>query len=428
MLFVVNCETLRVTAPVENPEAIVTTTDGAVIIKFYNCGRDSQPNVAQGEMAALVNGNTAFAIDLYKKVANDTGNIFFSPYSVSIALAMTWGGAKGETATDMASALHFTLPQTSLHNAFDALDLSLAAESEKGGFALSIVNQLWGEKTSMFLPDYLKLTETFYGAPLRLLDFINNPDPSRIVINSWVSDQTNGRIQDLLPGGSIKNSSRLVLTNAIYFKAQWADTFSANNTCNQTFYSGQSSFATPFIHQKYSYHFFMNNDYRAIELPYKGNDIAMDIILPDTGKMALVEAKLSPDFITGVIGSLQSCQVDAAIPKFKFSTPSIRMKDMLASLGMAVAFDPRNADFSGIDGTRSLCIGDVIHKAFVAVDEKGTEAAAATAVVMRYTSSMQEPIIQQTFYADHPFIFLIRDVKTGAVLFMGKVTKPVVEG
>ena len=317
---------------------------------------------------------------MYKKLSNAGANTFFSPYSISLALAMTWAGARGQTESEMASVLHFSLDQSQLHPAFNALDLALKTRAQKDSFDLSIVNQLWGEKTYHFLPDYLKTVSVNYGAALRLLDFINNADASRLTINTWVSDQTKTRIQDLIPQGAITPATTLVLTNAIYFKAQWADTFIKDFTNNQQFYQGNDSVTALFMHKEGSYKYAANADFSALEMPYKGGEISMLFILPEPGKMPAVESGLTSDFLAGISNSLQAQVVDVAIPKFKFATSSISLKDILISLGMTAAFS--DADFSGIDGTRYLFISDVIHKAFVAVDEKGTEAAAATVVIV----------------------------------------------
>jgi serpin B len=428
-LFIAQCgHTTAVSGPngSGNDQGVITTHEGSVTVKSYRGGRDSLPSSSPADLQALAKGNTDFACDLYKKLSNaDSGNTFFSPYSVSIALAMTWAGARGQTEAQMASALHFPLDQARLHPAFDALDLALRAEARNDGFDLNIVNQLWGETTYHFLPDFLKTASVNYGASLRLLDFINNPEPSRQTINTWVSGQTQTRIQDLIPQGAITGSAVLVLTNAIYFKAQWADTFFKENTRNQMFYRGSDSVTALFMHKEGSYKYAANQDFSALEMPYKGGTISMLFILPGPGKMASVESGLTSDFLAGVSGSLQEKVVDVAIPKFKFTTSSASLKDLLSSLGMPAAFSD-TADFSGIDGTRSLFIQDVIHKAFVAVDERGTEAAAATAVIVVRTSIMIPP--PPAFIADRPFIFLIRDAATGAVLFLGKVVNPVIEG
>jgi serpin B len=397
-------------------------TQGSITIIKYDTARDTTPDVSDADVASLAAGNTEFAIDIYNKLSDSTGNIFFSPYSISIALAMTWGGARNQTETDMATVLHFPFAQATLHAAFNALDLALIRHAQSGGFDLHIVNQLWGEKTYTFLPEYLKLMQVNYGAGMYLLDFIGNPEPSRLVINTWVSDSTNHKITDLIPKGSITGNTRLVLTNAIYFKAQWADTFYCENTNNLPFLRSENdTITTKYMSREGDYNYDSTAEYKAIELPYKGKKTSMIIILPATGKMAEIESEISAVFLTALYGSMQSRSVSLQLPKFKFTTGSNSIAGILKSLGMSIAFGDL-ADFSGINGTGNFYIGDVIHKAYVAVDEKGTEAAAATAVIGESSG-----IPDVWLSVNRPFIFLIRDVSTNTILFMGKVNDPTKE-
>jgi serpin B len=407
--------------PLSNND-ISTQIDGAVTVEKSTAGRDTTPDVSTDDVALLSKGNSAFALDIYSKLANNTDNIFFSPYSISIALAMTWGGARGQTEQDMAATLHFPFPQAKLHAAFNALDLAFVRHAQTSGFELHIVNQLWGEKTYTFMPDYLKLVSVNYGASMRLLDFIGNPEPSRVVINSWVADSTNQRIIDLIPPGNINAFTRLVLTNAIYFKAQWADTFFSKNTIDKTFYRSETdSIIAKTMTQTGYYNYDSSADYQVVELPYQGNETSMLIILPAQGKIAQVEADLSMESLGFLTASLKWAQVTVCLPKFNFTTKSIGLSKILQSLGMAVAFS-NNADFSGVNGAGGLCIGDVFHKAFVEVDENGTKAAAATGIIMRATMALTSPPIY--FAANRPFLFLIRDIQTNAILFMGKLNDP----
>jgi serpin B len=412
------------TTKIIDNQGIVTTQEGSITVESSSRGRDTLPFASLSDINELEKGNTEFAFDMYKKLSKPDSNLFFSPYSISIALAMTWAGARGQTESEMATTLHFDLDQAHLHPAFDALDLGLSARCQNDGFELHVMNQLWGEKTYQFLPDYINTASASYGASLRLLDFINNPDPSRLIINSWVSDQTNSRVQDLLAPGTISDSTRLVLTNAIYFNAQWADTFHKESTYDQMFCTGSDSVPVKFMHKEAGYRYVANSDLSALEVPYKGNNLSMLFILPQQGKTASVESSLSSDMISSLAELMLQTQVIVAIPKFKFTTSSTSLKDILGSLGMVSAFSDA-ADFSGIDGTRLLRISDVIHKAFVAVDERGTEAAAATAVIMVAGSAFNPNPVY--FTLDRAFIFLIRDTTTGTVLFMGKVAKPVIE-
>lgn len=389
--------------------------------------RVTSPIANQADLAAVVAGNNAFAFDSYQEIKGDE-NLFFSPYSISLALAMTYAGACGDTAQQMAGTLHYTLPQEQLHPALNSLDIELSQRGQgaKGkddkGFRLNIVNAIWGQKGYAFLQEFLDTLAENYGAGIRTLDFINAPEPSRITINDWVSDQTEGRIKDLIPKGAIDAMTRLVLTNAIYFNAAWQYPFEKDATSDGSFHLLNGGEVTvPMMHQTKSFSYTEGDDYQAVELPYDGRELSMLIILPKTGKFKAVEGSLDAKKVDGIIGSLGYKKIALTMPKFEF-TSDFSLKKTLTALGMPVAFT-ETADFSGMDGRRDLFISDVIHKAFVSVDESGTEAAAATAVIMATTSApMPEEIINVT--VDRPFIFLIRDIQTGTILFLGHVTNP----
>ncbi len=390
--------------------------------------RMTSPVASQADLIALVEGNNAFAFDAYPQIKED-GNLFFSPYSISLALAMTYAGARSDTEKQMASALHYTLPQEKLHPAFNSLDLELnqRGQGAKGkddkGFRLNVVNAIWGQKDYTFLQEFLDTLAENYGAGLRLLDFINAPDPSRITINDWVSDQTEGRIKDLIPQGAINPLTRLVLTNAIYFNAAWQNAFEKNATTDGTFHLLTGDEVTvPMMHQTKSFAYTEGSDYQAVELPYDGRELSMLVLLPQSGQFTAFEQSLDVRKVDGIIDSLAPKKVALAMPRFEFTTSSISLTKALSDMGMPVAFT-EDADFSGMTGKRDLHISDVIHKAFVSVDESGTEAAAATAVIMAATSApMPEKIINMTI--DRPFIFLIRDIQTGTILFLGRVMNP----
>jgi serpin B len=388
--------------------------------------RITSPDVLPSELIDLVKGNTEFAFDLYKALKGKQGNLFYSPHSISLALAMTWAGARGETEEQMANTLHFLLSQDRLHPAFNELDLKLASRGEgaKGkdgdGFHLNIVNAIWGQKDYQFLSPFLDVLAENYGAGLRLLDFINAPEKSRITINDWVSEQTEGRIEDLIPQGVIDKLTRLVLTNAIYFNAAWLYPFDGELTADGTFYLlDGSQIIVPMMSQTESLRYLDGDGYQAIELPYDGSELAMVIMLPDTGKFDAFEDSLDAGMAGAIIEGIESKQVALTLPKFEFES-EFSLADTLAAMGMPVAFSAA-ADFSGMTGTQELYIGDVLHKAFVSVDEAGTEAAAATAVVMKLTSVPEEPI-QVTI--DRPFVFFIYDIETEAILFLGRVANP----
>lgn len=384
------------------------------------------PAVNQSDSAALVKGDNEFAFSLYQALRDNTGNVLYSPFSVSMALAMTYAGAKGTTATQMADTMHYTLPQDRLHQAFNSLDRELSSRGQgaKGkdgkGFRLNIVNALWGQKGYKFLSDYLDLIAANYGAGLNTLDFKTAAEPSRKTINTWVADQTEQRIKDLIPAGAITDMTRLVLTNAIYFNAAWARQFEKAATRPAAFHLlDGKDVQVPMMNQTLGLNYAAGNGYEAAELPYDGHELSMLIIAPEKGKFAEFEKSLTAGRVSEIISSLKSRQVSISLPLFKFES-KFSLKKALTSMGMPVAFS-RDADFSGMTGNRELSISDVIHQAFVEVDETGTEAAAATAVVMTATAMPLQPI-QMT--VDRPFIFLIRDIKTGAIIFVGKVVNP----
>jgi serpin B len=386
------------------------------------------PNVSDADLTALVQGNSAFAFDLYQQLLkSNSGNMFYSPYSISTALAMTYAGANGDTAAQMAAALKFTLPQAQLHPAFNQLSIDLASRGQDAlgtngkSFSLKVANALWGQVGSKIQPAFLNLLAQNYGAGLNLLDFVKSPEPSRVTINNWVSDQTNQKINNLLPEGSIDTSTRVVLTNAIYFDAAWASPFTKESTHNGDFnLLDGSTVAVPMMKQTSYYAYVKASEYQAIELPYSGNEIAMDIIMPDAGQFSTFEAGMTAEKVTGILGGKQNSYVSLNMPKFNFDS-SFSLKSSLSALGMPVAFTNK-ADFTGITGKKDLQISNVVHKAYVAVDEEGTEAAAASAIDFIANTYSEPTPVYVTI--DHPFIFLIRDVKTGAILFVGRVMNP----
>jgi len=388
--------------------------------------RITSPDVSTSEQALLVEGNSAFAFELYRALKGEEGNLFYSPYSISLALAMTYAGARGETAEQMAATLQFLLEQERLHPAFNWLDAELASRGEGAagkdgeGFRLNIVNAIWGQKDYEFLSDFLDVLAENYGAGLRILDFITETEASRLAINQWVSDQTEGRIEDLIPQGAIDALTRLVLTNAIYFNAAWENPFNEDMTADGPFYlldGGQV--IVPMMKQTEAFGYTEGEGYQAVELLYDGCELSMVVLLPEAGNFEAFEEELQAQQVDAIINDLQDTQVTLTMPRFEFDS-EFGLKDTLAGMGMPIAFSS-SADFSGMTGNRELSISDVLHKAFVAVDEAGTEAAAATAVIMKLTA-VPEPPVEVTI--DRPFIFLIRDIDTGAILFVGRVMNP----
>lgn len=390
--------------------------------------RNTAPVVTVAELADLAAGSNIFALDLYQRLRTQSGNLFYSPYSISLALAMTYAGARGETEQQTAATLHFLLAQERLHPAFNSLDLQLARRGQGGrgkdgqGFRFNIAHALWGQEGHHFLGQFLDILAENYGAGLNLLDFQGAPELSRLAINHWVSEQTEEKIQDLIPPGAITSLTRLVLTNAIYFNAAWASQFEESLTANGPFYPPAGGPLTlPMMHQTEQFAYSAGKGYQALELPYDGRELSMLILLPESGEFEPFEQSLTAERLKGILSDLARRRVALTMPKFEFES-SFELASTLAALGMPLAFCDK-ADFSGMDGGRTLHISDVIHKAFVAVDEAGTEAAAATAVIMavRAMPIYEEPI---QFTVDRPFIFLIRDIATSTILFFGRVAHP----
>ncbi len=399
-------------------------TTGAEVLKSGKA-RLAAPSPEQAPVSELVAGNAQFALDIYRTAFDEQANAFCSPYSISLALAMTYAGARGETAQQMAQALHFNLPQAELHPAFNALDQALAgrgqqvsAEGER--FRLHVANALWGQQGFDFEPAFLDLLAENYGAGLRVLDFAAAPEPARQTINRWVEEQTESKIKDILPSGSIKSLTRLVLTNAIYFNATWMHPFQERATQDGAFHRPDGSTVTvPMMHTQTSFAYAEGQGYQAIELPYVGGEMSMVILLPAEGQFADFVAGLDGQRLGAILQALQGDEVDLEMPRFSFES-GLQLRQALTELGMEQPFS-MEADFSGMTGRPDLYIDDVYHKAFVSVDEKGTEAAAATAVVMDLKGMVREP---RQVRVDRPFVFLIRDVQTGAILFLGHVVDP----
>jgi serpin B len=388
--------------------------------------RDTTPDVNEAELATLVEGNSAFAFALYQELKEEDGNLFCSPYSLTLALVMTYAGARGETERQMADALHFILPQDRLHPAFNALALELdsrgqGAKGKDGGdFRLNIINAIWGQKGYEFLATYLDTLAINYGAGLRVLDFIGAPEESRATINQWASDQTEGRINNVLPEGSVNSFTRLIIANAIYFNAAWKYEFNENRTRDDPFYRLDGSESTvPMMRQTESFGYTEGDGYQAVELLYDGGELSMVIFLPQEGSFEAFEQALDLEQVNAIINTLRYREVALTMPRFEFDS-DFNLRPSLESMGMPVAFSG-DADFSGMTGGKDLFISGVIQKAFVSVAETGTEAAAVSGVIMVPTS-MPEPPIE--FNANRPFIFLIRDIETGAILFLGRILDP----
>lgn len=387
-------------------------------------GSAAQPAKIPDMPLALVDGNNQFAIDLYHRLAADSkGDVFVSPESISLALAMTYAGAAGQTAEQMASTLHFTLPRDELNAAFARLLKQWSPGSAPREYELNIANRLWAQQGYKFLDSFLKITRDDFGAELAQVDFVHQAEAVRQTINAWVAKQTADKIKDLIGSGALGPDSRLVLTNAIYFRGQWQSPFDAAATKKAPFHvSADKTTDIPMMRHEARYGYRGRPELQVLEMPYKGGDLSMVVLLPTRiDGLADLEKSLSTDSLKTWLAGLANKQVDVALPKFKV-TREVELSSVLSKMGMPLAFSD-NADFSGMNGRHDLSISAVIHKAYIDVDEKGTEAAAATAVVMRAMAARIPPQLEH-FNADHPFIFLIRDTHSGSILFLGRFTGP----
>lgn len=396
--------------------------------------RVTDPKVPEADLQELSAGNRAFAARLYQQLRGQDGNLFFSPYSISLALAMTFAGAQGETARQMASTMYYTLPPVRLHPAFNSLDQYLEkmgqpeqtpSPNDSGqGFQLSIANSIWGQRDFNFLQAYLDLLAQNYGVGMRLVDFKGAPEISRQAINDWVSQHTKEKIKDLFPQGTIDDSTRLVLANAIYFKASWMYPFVEPNTREGIFHlKSGGEVSVPMMSfslnsSSVATRYERGDIFQAVGLPYLDRKTMMVVVLPDEGKFDSFESGLDAARLDMVLKGLKESGMELSMPKFKIES-SFSLPKTLVKMGMIDAFGS-NADFSGMDGKRDLYISEVLHKAVVTVDEKGTEAAAATGVAIATSGMANPPVV----HIDRPFLFFIYEQDRGTILFTGRVMNP----
>ncbi len=384
---------------------------------------NSKDRVERAGMPALVAGNNRFAVDLYGRLRSATsGNLFFSPYSISTALAMTLAGSAGDTQKQMAEVLHFTVPEPELHRLMAQLRQNLRADAKRG-YQLRIANRLWGHKGYEFLPEFLATTREHYAADLGVVDFVRNAEAGRQEINRWVETETERKITDLIPPGAIDAATRLVLANAIYFKANWQDKFNERLTADTPFHiPGGEEVTVPMMHQTRSFGYQAADGLQVLEMPYVDGKLSMLVLLPkEIEGLPALEEKLTAENLRQWTTGLRRQRVIVYLPRFKL-TSQFGLNDALQAMGMTLAFDDLKADFSRMSPGEGLYISAVVHKAFVDVNEEGTEAAAATGVIMAPRAAIvDEP---PTFRADHPFLFLIRDNQTGSILFIGRVANP----
>jgi serpin B len=376
---------------------------------------------------AVIAGSNRFGFDLYGKLRGRGGNLFLSPYSIATALAMTSTGARGETDRELAAVLHAPDDPPARHAAFRDLIARVNGEGQgqRRLDTLISANALWLQQGDPFLHAFLDATRTYYGAQPFEVDFAGNTESARQRINAWVEAQTAGKIREIIQSLDLDRDTALVLTNAIYFKGAWASPFVASHTRKDGEFTaaGGKKVTVPMMTQTETYRYHDGGSFQALELPYAGNQRSMLVLLPKAvDGLAALESSLTPEGLDAVVGKLGRQRVNLELPRFRLEE-SFQLADVLQSLGMERSFDPSRADFSGMTGRRDLAVSKVIHKAFVDVNEEGTEAAAATAVVMARTAVML-PGRTVTFRADHPFLFLIRDQATGAVLFLGRVNEP----
>ena len=373
------------------------------------------------ELKSIVESNTRFALDLYSVLKKEEGNIFFSPYSISTALAMTYGGARANTAKEMAQTLHFTLGQEKIPPAFADLEIKLNEIQKQGEVLLYVANSLWPQKDYPFRQDYLSLMRKDYGVAITPVDYVKACEEARKIINRWVEDKTKNKIKELIRKGDLDPLTVLVLVNAIYFKGDWASQFDPELTKMKDFVltDGQKK-KIPIMEQKGNFGLRELEDAQILELPYVGNQLSMLIILPrELPGLQKIEDALSENNLRSWLSRLPREEVRVYLPKFKITWGTFELNEPLIALGMKDAFSRARADFTGMAETRELFISLVLHKAFIEVNEEGTEAAAATAVVM--SKEISRP---RVFRADHPFLFLIRDNITGSILFLGRVVDP----
>jgi serpin B len=373
------------------------------------------------DLETLAQANQAFAIDLYQQLRKADGNLFFSPFSISVALAMTCAGARGETEAQMARVLHFAQTGEGLHSAFAELQAGLAQAEAQGGIQLKIANSLWPQAGYPFLAEFIARIEAHYGVSVTPVNY-HEAEAARQTINTWVETKTENKITNLIPSGIFNDLTRLTLVNAIYFKGNWADQFDARATRQADFWSPGGRVSAPMMNRTDEYPYAENESLQILELPYAGNDLSMWILLPkERDGLTQLESQMTPALLDELAAAMWERKVIVSLSKFK-AEAAFRLDDALKALGMTDAFDDK-ANFAGMNGDPAdLFISAALHKAYIEVNEEGSEAAAATAIVMQ--SRSMTPNRPPVFRADHPFLFLIREKRTGSILFMGRLVDP----
>jgi serpin B len=380
---------------------------------------DSQAN--DEDVISVVQNNNQFALELYSELSNGEDNVFFSPYSIATALAMAYEGARGETAEEMQSVLH--LPENDIVRRSSYARIHNLINKKDKDYQLYAANAFWAQQDYQFLPEYTNTIERYYAAEANNLDFADNAEQARQAINDWIEEHTNDKIKDIIPPGKLNSLTRLVLTNAIYFKGDWVLKFDKKKTRDAPFKISPEKEVTVKMMSltgekaKFNYAFIPDEELQIIELPYEGEELSMIILLPKEDGMADLEENLTAENLNEWKGRMSETKIDVFMPRFKFETKYF-LPNVLSKMGMPAAFQWPGADFSGMDGTENLYIAQAIHQAFVEVNEEGTEAAAATVI------SMELEAMPNIFRADHPFIFMIQEKTAGGILFLGKVMDP----
>jgi serpin B len=385
------------------------------------CRSEETPVANQNDVHTLVQGNNAFALDLYARLQTQDGNLFFSPSSLSSALGMTYSGAAGQTADEMAKVLHFTLGEERLNAAVAKLVEQFNGKNTKRPYQLNVANALWAQKGYEFLAQFTSTIADYYGGTFHAVDFKNGAEQARQTINAWVEKQTQDKIRELLQPGVLDADTRLVLTNAIYFKGNWVTPFGEKRTREGEFLAVDKKVLVPFMHQTEHFGYLDETDFQALKLPYEGGLSLIALLPKKPDGLPQLEESLTAAKLEKYLARLRTHDVDVTFPKFKV-TSQFQLNQVLAQMGMSLAFSDR-ADFSRMTKSESLKVSAVVHKAYVDVNEKGTEAAAATAVVVEIASARNTPK-RVSFKADHPFLFLIRDDRSGSILFLGRVMNP----
>lgn len=424
--------TMVVLSACQPSEEIIDPDDTDATFDFVksDLAREINPDVGEDQVQALAQDNTTFALEFYNQIRDEDGNIIFSPFSLSLALSMTLAGAESTTERAMLDALQLTLPEEAVHPAFNALLMAIEDSQEKTGdemagdqFQLNIANSIWGQADYSFKQAFLDILAQHYEAGIFTVDFIQNPEGARNAINNWVAEETEEKIEDLIPAGAIDPLTRLVLANAIYFNGSWMHPFDQNATSEAPFVTLDGGEISVDMMKLYGERFLYRHgdNYQVLNLPYMSSDFVMTLLVPDAGAYVDFEDNLAQMDLYETLSDMTFERVNLEMPKFDFDS-SVAANQPLIALGMGDAFDPDSADFSGITDEEELMITDVLHKATITVDEEGTEAAAATAVIIGVTSApIDEPI---SLVIDRPFLFMIRHLRTSTILFMGRVVEP----